>query len=99
MVQNLSHFEKILARAHSNYLAQISIEITQASNRTNDVVMRMTLLASILIPLNVITGLWGMNVHVPGQGEEGLQWFYSIVAFMIVFAVVTLVTIYRLRLI
>ena len=57
MNQNAVHYEKTLARSHSNYLAQISIEITQASNRTSDVVMRMTALASILVPLNVITGI------------------------------------------
>ena len=28
MTQNITHYEKTLARAHSNYLAQISIEIT-----------------------------------------------------------------------
>jgi magnesium transporter len=67
MMQNLIHYEKSLARSHSNYLAQISIDITQASNRTSDTVMRMTLLASILVPLNVITGLFGMNVRVPGK--------------------------------
>ncbi|KAJ1559788.1 CorA metal ion transporter, partial [Cladochytrium tenue] len=55
MLQSLQHFDGALGRAHSNYLAQISIEITQASNRTNDVVMRMTALASILVPLNIIT--------------------------------------------
>ena len=56
MVQNLNHYEQTLARSHSNYLAQISIEITQASNRTSDVAMRMTALASLLLPLNLITG-------------------------------------------
>ncbi|KXS22122.1 hypothetical protein M427DRAFT_92830 [Gonapodya prolifera JEL478] len=61
-MQNLDHHEKTLARSHSNYLAQISIEITQSSNKTNDVVMKMTALASILVPLNIVTGLWGMNV-------------------------------------
>ncbi|KAJ3347139.1 CorA metal ion transporter [Kappamyces sp. JEL0680] len=61
MMQNLGHYEQSLARSHSNYLAQISIDITQASNRTSDTVMRMTLLASILVPLNVITGLFGMK--------------------------------------
>ncbi|RKO85299.1 cora-like Mg2+ transporter protein-domain-containing protein, partial [Blyttiomyces helicus] len=86
MVQNLSHYEKTLARAHSNYLAQISIEITVASNRTNDVVMRMTALASVLVPLNVITGLWGMNVKVPGQDIESLYWFAGIVAGMCMIA-------------
>ena len=30
MTQNLNHYEKILSRSHSNYLAQISIEMTDA---------------------------------------------------------------------
>lgn len=34
---------------------------------------------TILIPLNLITGLWGMNVHVPGQDvTEGYTWFFSV---------------------
>ena len=82
MMQNLNHYEKSLARSHSNYLAQISIDITQASNRTSDTVMRMTLLASILVPLNVITGLFGMNVRVPGENGSDLTWFVCIIAFM-----------------
>jgi len=70
MVQNLSHYDKTLTRAHSNYLAQITIEITLTANRTNDIVMKMTALGSIFLPLNVITGMWGMNVNVPGQFTE-----------------------------
>lgn len=31
MTQNLNHYEKILSRSHSNYLAQISIEMTGAA--------------------------------------------------------------------
>lgn len=85
MVSNLQIYEKTLARAHSNYLAQISIEITQASNRSSDVVLKMTAVASILVPLNVVTGLWGMNVKVPGQDENSLTWFFSILICMIVF--------------
>ena len=99
MTQNLSHYEKTLARSHSNYLAQISIEITQASNRTNDVVMRMTALASILVPLNVITGLWGMNVQVPGQDIEGLGPFFVIVMCMLIFAVSTFYVVKRANLV
>ncbi|KIJ69806.1 hypothetical protein HYDPIDRAFT_77280 [Hydnomerulius pinastri MD-312] len=67
MTQNLNHYEKILSRSHSNYLAQISIEMTDANNQINDVLSKMTALGTILIPMNLITGLWGMNVHVPGQ--------------------------------
>lgn len=89
MVQNSLHYEKVLARAHSNYLAQISIELTQVSNRTNDVVAKLTAIASILLPMNVITGLWGMNVHVPGQYDdyqEGYAWFFGILGFMCLLA-------------
>ncbi|ORY94341.1 hypothetical protein BCR41DRAFT_379415 [Lobosporangium transversale] len=79
MLQNLSHYEKILSRSHSNYLAQINIEMTQASNETNDVLTKLTVLGSILLPMNLVTGLWGMNVPVPGQESEGLAWFFWIV--------------------
>ncbi|KAF9450965.1 cora-domain-containing protein [Macrolepiota fuliginosa MF-IS2] len=78
MTQNLNHYEKILSRSHSNYLAQISIEMTDANNQINDVLSKLTALGTVLIPMNLITGLWGMNVHVPGQNVEevGLpSWF------------------------
>ncbi|KAG0224521.1 CorA metal ion transporter [Mortierella sp. GBA43] len=79
MLQNLSHYEKILSRSHSNYLAQINIEMTSASNETNDVLTKLTVLGSILLPMNLVTGLWGMNVPVPGQESDGLIWFFWIV--------------------
>jgi len=68
MTQNLNHYEKILSRSHSNYLAQISIEMTDANNQINDVLSKLTALGTVLIPMNLVTGLWGMNVHVPGEG-------------------------------
>ncbi|KXN69796.1 Mg2+ transporter protein, partial [Conidiobolus coronatus NRRL 28638] len=86
MVQNCLHYEKVLSRAHSNYLAQISIELTQVSNRTNDVVAKLTVMASILLPMNVITGMWGMNVRVPGENVENLDWFFGICGCMLVLA-------------
>ena len=56
MTQNLNHYEKILSRSHSNYLAQISIEMTDANNQINDVLSKLTALGTILIPMNLITG-------------------------------------------
>ncbi|GBB86672.1 hypothetical protein RclHR1_13050001 [Rhizophagus clarus] len=85
MLQNLNHYENMLSRAHSNYLAQISIEITQLSNATNDFLNRMTVFATILLPMNVITGLFGMNVRVPGENGD-LGWFFGIIGgFFLVF--------------
>nr|CAG8614972.1 1638_t:CDS:10 [Entrophospora candida] len=79
MLQNLNHYELILSRAHSNYLAQISIEITQLSNKTNEIINKLTVFATILLPMNVVTGLFGMNVKVPGRDVDDLTWFLSIV--------------------
>ncbi|CAO3620757.1 unnamed protein product [Cunninghamella blakesleeana] len=70
MLQSLNHYEKISSRSHSNYLAQISIEMTQTNNEINDILSKMTALGSILVPMNLITGLFGMNVLVPGQLQE-----------------------------
>lgn len=57
MTQNLNHYEKILARSHSNYLAQISIEMTDANNQINDVLSKLTALGTVLIPMNLVTGM------------------------------------------
>ena len=56
MTQNLNHYETILSRSHSNYLAQISIEMTDANNQINDVLSKLTALGTVLVPMNLITG-------------------------------------------
>ncbi|KAI9593735.1 cora-like Mg2+ transporter protein-domain-containing protein [Syncephalis fuscata] len=88
MLQNVAHYEKIIARAHSNYLAQISIELTQSSNVTNDVMTKLTVLGTILVPMNVVTGLWGMNVEVPGKDVDGLAWFFGIIGGMTLLGII-----------
>ncbi|BFZ60698.1 CorA metal ion transporter [Saitoella coloradoensis] len=87
MTQNLNHYEKMLSRSHSNYLAQISINMTRVNNETNDVLSRLTVLGTILVPLNLVTGLWGMNVEVPGQNHSGLSWFFGILSSLAAFAI------------
>ena len=64
MLQNLNHYETVLARSESNYLARISIELTQTSNSTNHVIGRLTIFATILLPMNLINGLWGKFVKL-----------------------------------
>lgn len=51
MLQNVSHYDLILGRAHRNYLGQISIELSQAGNTTNGVINRLTFFATIVVPL------------------------------------------------
>ncbi|EMD40412.1 hypothetical protein CERSUDRAFT_44323 [Gelatoporia subvermispora B] len=96
MTQNLNHYEKILSRSHSNYLAQISIEMTDANNQINDVLSKLTALGTVLIPMNLVTGLWGMNVHVPGQNASGFAWFGSIIGALAAFALIAGYSTYKL---
>ncbi|KAK3695011.1 hypothetical protein B0T22DRAFT_89825 [Podospora appendiculata] len=86
MTSNLSHYEKILARSHGNYLAQINIRMNERQEQTADVLGKLTVLGTIVLPMNIITGLWGMNVWVPGQDTEGdLVWFGAITAGLLFF--------------
>ena len=98
MMSNLGHFEKMLSRSHSNYLAQLSVDNIAQGNRANAVLSKITLLASILVPLNLITGLFGMNVNVPGKSSGGLGWFFGILGVIAFVVLASLATGRRYRL-
>lgn len=90
MMGNLAHAEKMLSRSHSNYLAYLSVEAIQTNNRANEVLGKITTIATILVPLNLICGLFGMNVSVPGGHDGGdLYWFFGIVGTIITFVIVS----------
>ena len=90
MMSNLGHFEKMLSRSHSNYLAQLSVDNIAQGNKANDNLSKITLVATILVPLNLITGLFGMNVNVPGKDNAGLGWWFGILGVIIAIVVVAL---------
>ncbi|KAI9847826.1 MAG: Mg(2+) transporter [Sclerophora amabilis] len=89
MMSSLGHFEKMLSRSHSNYLAQLQVDNIAQGTRANEVLSKITIVATILVPLNLICGLFGMNVPVPGADSEGLDWFFGILGiifFIVVFS-------------
>jgi magnesium transporter len=55
------------------------------SHRQNDVLRVLTIFSVVLLPLTLITGLFGMNVHFPGFSSTTAFW--SIVAAMILIVV------------
>lgn len=79
MLQNVNHYDLVLGRAHRNYLGQISIELSQAGNTANEMINRLTYFATVVVPPNLVAGLFGMNVHVPGEESQDLTWFFWIV--------------------
>ncbi|KAJ2799822.1 CorA metal ion transporter [Coemansia guatemalensis] len=91
MMQNAAHYDNMLGRAQTNYLAQISVELTVSSNNTNDVVAKLSALAAVLLPLNFVTGMWGANVKVPGQDYDDLYYFFYILAACMLYVVVAVI--------
>lgn len=60
--------------------------MNERQEQTADVLGKLTVLGTIVIPMNIITGLWGMNVGVPGQDPQGdLTWFWCLTASLLFF--------------
>jgi len=88
MMSNLGHFEKMLSRSHSNHLSQISLHHIEQGSQANGLLGKITVFATVLVPLNLVAGLFGMNVNVPGKNAEGLSWWFGILGVMLGFALV-----------
>ncbi|KAK5065387.1 hypothetical protein LTR84_001225 [Exophiala bonariae] len=88
MTGNLSHYETLLGRAHNNYLAQVSINMNERQEKTADVLGRLTVLGTIVLPMNIITGMFGGNFKVPGQDVDNLNWFWGTTAGLVIFGII-----------
>ncbi|KIV91217.1 hypothetical protein PV10_05779 [Exophiala mesophila] len=97
MMSNLGHVEKMLSRSHANYLAQLNVDSILKGNTTNKALTKITVVATILVPLNLITGLFGMNVTIPGENQGTLYWFFGIIGGIICFVAFCLFMARRLR--
>lgn len=51
--------------------------MNERQEQTADVLGKLTVLGTIVLPMNIVTGMWGMNVLVPGQDSDSLTWFWS----------------------
>ncbi|KAI9314292.1 hypothetical protein BX666DRAFT_1862786, partial [Dichotomocladium elegans] len=87
MVQNVNHYNRILGRAHTNYLAQVNVELTKTYSITNMVMNRLTFLATVFIPLTVLCGLFGMNVDVPGKYITDTSYFFWVCGGIAIYSV------------
>lgn len=88
MMSNLGHFEKMLSRSHTNHLTQITLQHTEQGSRSNELLGKITVLATVLVPMNLVAGLFGMNVHVPGEGQDTLAWWFGILGVVFGFGII-----------
>jgi magnesium transporter len=64
IVENAQNFNDILSNILSVYLSM-------ASNKTNEIMKTLTIFTVILLPLSVISGIYGMNLDFPEKGIPG----------------------------
>ena len=90
-MSNLDNTENIIERkielTKSNFHLIIDTKTSDASSALNNQMRMFTLLSLMFLPLNVITGMWGMNCKVPFIVDEAdnLNAFYTLTAIMIFF--------------
>jgi magnesium transporter len=73
---NLESYRDILQGAMDSYM-------TQVSNRMNQVMKTLSIVATIMLPLGILTGLYGTNFEVlPGSERPGGFWIFLAVMFV-----------------
>jgi magnesium transporter len=51
--------------------------LTNVSNKMNEVMKLLTLVATVFMPLTLVSGIYGMNVHLPEfPGGDGVQFWW-----------------------
>jgi len=83
----VEHIERVLGhvrRLESSAETAVQMHFSSQGNRTNDIMRTLTVLTAIFLPLNLVTGFFGMNF-------EGLPLIHSATGFWIVFVVMLFV--------
>lgn len=96
MSRNLKFYEEVLSRSSCNYLAQLQTHKRNLTNRVALLMQIVTVLGTMFFPMQFATGLWSMNVEIPGLdgGPTGrpYTWFFGIMGLCFFFLIVTFAT-------
>ena len=75
----LEHIERVLAhvrRLESSAETAVQIHFAEQGNRTNSIMRTLTVLTAIFLPLNLVSGFFGLNF-------EGLPLIHSVIGFWV----------------
>jgi len=87
-VDAVDHFRFLLESASDHYQASVS-------NRLNDVMRVLTVIATIFVPLTFIAGIYGMNFH--HMPELAWKWAYPAVLAVCLFVAVGMLIFFKRR--
>jgi magnesium transporter len=91
----LEHIERVVhhvRRMEQSAETTVQMHFSVQSNRTNDIMRTLTALTAIFLPLNLITGFFGMNFEFMPiiHSFNGFWWTLACMVFLIVTAVLVL---------
>ena len=71
----LARFTDLLDSFRDEVASLLDLHVSVMSNRMNDVIKRLTVIATIGLPLTVVTSYYGMNLKLPEYQWEHGEWF------------------------
>jgi magnesium transporter len=86
VIDSVETFRDMLSGMHDTYLSSIS-------NRMNEIMKVLTIIATIFIPLTFIAGIYGMNFQ--SMPELGWRWGYPVVWVVILLVTVVMVIFFK----
>jgi magnesium transporter len=88
----LEHIERVVhhvRRMEQSAEAAVQMHFSAQSHRTNDIMRTLTALTAVFLPLNLITGFFGMNFEfLPAiHSSAGFWWTFSLMILLVVVVV------------
>jgi magnesium transporter len=74
---HLIHCVELVETDRDLLTGSLDIYLSAVANRTNEVVKVLTIYGTLALPLVVITGFFGMNLHLPWSDNPYGVWFAS----------------------
>ncbi|RYX89554.1 MAG: magnesium transporter CorA [Comamonadaceae bacterium] len=88
----LEHIERVVhhvRRMEQSAEAAVQMHFSAQSNRTNDIMRTLTALTAVFLPLNLITGFFGMNFEFMPfvKTHSGFWWTFGLMVLLVVVVV------------
>jgi len=93
LVKRATNYSAGATSTRDSYLSSISMQLSESNARLTEVMTTLTIIGSIMLPLTLIAGIFGMNNE--DLPDEVLGGFWGIVGFMALFATTMLTYFWR----
>ncbi|TYP95550.1 magnesium transporter [Fodinibius salinus] len=92
LIDNIEHYRDMMLGMHDMYMSQVS-------NRMNEVMKVLTIIATIFIPLTFIAGIYGMNFNPENSpyNMPELSWYWGYPASLGFMTIIALIMIYYFK--